>query len=45
MRKTKKTVEYDKSGWLRVYPSLHESKDKFRIKHLLRILKRLKKGH
>jgi hypothetical protein len=43
MSQKNKTVESDTDGWIRVYPSLHEYKGNSKIKHLLRILKRLKK--
>jgi hypothetical protein len=39
MKRKKKSVESDKYGYMRIYPSLNETPDKSRIKRLLRLLK------
>jgi hypothetical protein len=44
-QKRKKYLETDKEGFIRVYPSLHETKERGRLQLLIRLLKRLKKGH
>ena len=44
-QKRKKYFETDKDGFIRAYPSLHETKEKGRLQLLIRLLKRLKKGH
>jgi hypothetical protein len=43
-QKHKKYLETDKDGFIRVYPSLHEIKEKRKLQLLIRLLKRLK-GH
>jgi len=45
MIRKKRAVESDKEGDIRIYPSLHETPKKSRIKRLLMLLKRMKKGH
>ena len=43
--KRKKTVEVTKDGWITVYPSLHEQKEKGTLRRILKRLIQLKKGH
>jgi hypothetical protein len=46
MPRKKKAAEFDKEGYIRIYPSLHETPEKSSvIKRLLILLKRMKKGH
>jgi hypothetical protein len=40
-----KYFEADKEGFIRTYPSIHETKEKGILKQLIGLLKRLKKGH
>ena len=42
-QKRKKYLETDKDGFIRVYPSLHGTKEKGKLRLLIRLLKRLKK--
>jgi hypothetical protein len=45
MKNTNKYFESDKEGYIRTYPSIHETKEKGRLRQLIKLLKRLKKGH
>ena len=41
----KKRYEVSSEGWITVYPSLHENKEKGMLKRILKWLIQLKKGH
>jgi hypothetical protein len=43
--KRKKSIEVTKDGWIIVYPSLHEQKEKGTLRRILKRLIHLKKGH
>jgi hypothetical protein len=43
--KPKKTYEVTKDGWITVYPSLHEQKEKGKLRRILKRLIQLRKGH
>ena len=43
--KRKKSIEVTKDGWITVYPSLHEQKEKGILRRILKMLIQLKKGH
>jgi len=44
-QKRNKYLETDKDGFIRVYPSLHETKEKGKLRLLTKLLIRLKKWH
>jgi hypothetical protein len=41
----KKTYIVSKEGWINVYPSLHENKEKGMLRRIIKRLIQLKKGH
>jgi hypothetical protein len=41
-QKTKKYFESDKEGYIRTYPSIHETKETGKFRQLIKLLKRLK---
>jgi hypothetical protein len=41
----KKSYEVSSEGWITVYPSLHESKEKNKIKRIFKWLIQLRKEH
>ena len=41
----KKTYTVTKDGWITVYPSLHEQKEKGTLRRILKRLIQLRKGH
>jgi hypothetical protein len=43
--KRKKSFTVTKDGWITVYPSLHEQKEKGTLRRILKRLIQLKKGH
>ena len=43
--KRKKSFEVTKEGWIIVYPSLHEQKEKGTLRRILKRLIQLRKGH
>ena len=43
--KHKKTYEVSSGGWITVYPSLHEKKEKGMFRRILKRLIQLRKGH
>jgi len=43
--KHKKSYEVSREGWITVYPSLHENKEKGTFRRILKRLIQLKKGH
>jgi hypothetical protein len=43
--KRKKSYEVSREGWITVYPSLHENKEKGKLRRILKRLIQLKKGH
>jgi len=43
--KPRKTYEVTKEGWITVYPSLHEQKEKGKLRGILKKLIHLRKGH
>jgi hypothetical protein len=43
--KRKKTYDVSKEGFIRVYPSLRESKEKGKLRRILKRLIQLRKGH
>jgi hypothetical protein len=45
MKHKNKSLEADKEGFIRTYPSIHEQKEKGKLRQLIKLLKRLKKGH
>ena len=46
MKRKNKYVEADREGYIRIYPSIHETKETVGIfTQLIKLLKRLKKGH
>jgi hypothetical protein len=45
MKHKNKYLETDKEGYIRTYPSIHETKEKVKLRQLIKLLKRLKKGH
>jgi hypothetical protein len=45
MKQRNKYFESDKEGYIRTYPSIHETKEKGTLRQLIKLLKRLKKGH
>jgi len=45
LKQKNKYFEADKEGYIRTYPSIHETKEKGIFKHLIKLLKKLKKGH
>jgi len=45
MKHTNKYFEADREGYIRTYPSIHETKEKGKLRQLIKLLKRLKKGH
>jgi len=45
MADTKKTYEATREGFINVYPSLHEQKEKGKVRRILKRLIQLRKGH
>jgi hypothetical protein len=45
MKQKNKCFESDKEGYIRTYPSIHVTKEKGKLRQLMKLLKRLKKGH
>ena len=43
--KRKKYYEVSSEGWITVYPSLHENKEKGKLRRILKRLIQLRKGH
>jgi len=43
--KRKKNYEVSSAGWITVYPSLHENKEKGKLRLILKRLIQLRKGH
>jgi hypothetical protein len=43
--KRKKSYEISSEGWITVYPSLHENKEKGKLRRILKRLIQLRKGH
>jgi len=43
--KHKKNYEVSSEGWISVYPSLHENKEKGMLRRILKRLIQLRKGH
>ena len=43
--KRKKSYEVSSEGWIVVYPSLHESKGKGKLRRIFKRLIQLRKGH
>jgi len=43
--KLNKYFEAEKKGYIRTYPSFHETKEKGKLRQLIKLLKRLEKGH
>ena len=44
-QKRNKSFESTNEGFIRTYPSIHEIKEKGKLRQLIKLLKRLKKGH
>jgi len=45
MKHKNKYIESDREGYIRIYPSIHEPKEKGKLRLLKKLLERLKKGH
>ena len=45
MKHKSKYFEADREGYIRTYPTIHETKEKGTLRQLIELLKRLKKGH
>jgi len=45
MKRKNKYFESDQEGYIRIYPSIHETKEKGKLRQLINLLKRLKRGH
>ena len=43
--KRKKSYEASREGWITVYPSLHENKEKGKLRRIIKRLIQLRKGH
>jgi hypothetical protein len=41
----KKYFEADREGYIRTYPTIHENKENGKLRQLIKLLKRLTKGH
>lgn len=41
----KKYFESDKEGYIRIYPTIHDTAEKSKLNFLIKLLKRLKKGY
>jgi len=44
-QKRNKSFESTNEGFIRTYPCIHETKEKGKLRQLIKLLKRLKKGH
>ena len=45
MKQRNKYFESDREAFIRTYPAIHETKEKWKQRQLIKLLKRLKKGH
>ena len=45
MKHKNKYFEADREGYIRTYPSIHETKEKGKLSLLMKLLKRLKEVH
>ncbi len=45
MKHKNKYFESDQESYIRIYPSIHETKEKSKLRQFIKFLRRLKKGH